>query len=477
MATRATVPTITGNLFVANKDGTAIAEDKLTNVYGYYWPNLTIKAEKVSESYIGKYVQILDSGKEEEIDIKRFAPDDYEGQSPDLTSKIPNRTNYTFLGWALDAAGTKMVYNYDLYTQTIQQADYFTSDEFKFSETNSIITLYAIFELQKFGIKFYDGDGSLLVEGDEPLYLITGLNEREQVTKLVAYGETLPALKVLPYKDDSELELTEIYTLRGWSTSPNGDLSNITNKRVTSNLTYYPIFEIGDVYDNVLPEYFLKQITMYNGGPLVGLADGYSVRGKITLPAKFNGQQITGIGMNGFANSMNLRMVFWQKGATPTNIQDNAFSYTGLRYFEFLDTIELIGGSVFFEVGRNGKGGLTNRQLDVMTGLKTIGPNAFNHAFGPTDSGVVYLPASVYGIGQNAFRYNGQPIHGITGFVFGAVGQPSQLGTQGGTLGFNAFTSAGSAEYNITVYTDEPSRTIWDDLASQVGGAINKVDA
>ena len=481
MATRATVPTITGTLFVANANGTPIAEDRLTNVYGEKWPNLTIKAENVSESYIGKFVQILDSGKEEEIDIKRFAKTgdgNFEGQRPTLTSKIPNKTNYTFLGWSLDADGTKMVYDYDLLEQQLIESEYYDSEEFKFSSSNTIIVLYAIFELQKFGIKFYDGDGSLLVEDpNNPVYLVTGLGTSEQVTMLIPYGTTLPPVRVMPYKDDSALALDETYILKGWSTTPNGDITNISSKRVVSNLTYYPIFEVDSVYNNVLPSYFLTELGVYNDGALIGLAEGYSVRGKITLPARFNNKTVTGVGTKGFYFAQDLRMVFWEQGAAPVVISQDAFHTTGLTYFEFLNTITAINANAFQEVGRNGGGGLINRQLDVMSNLTLVGSNAFTHAFGPSDTSVIYLPASLMSIGQNAFRYNGQAIHGISGFVIGSASHPSQLTADGGTLGLSAFTSGGDREYDVTIYVESAHANdeILTTLANQVGGSMNKV--
>ena len=157
-------------------------------------------------------------------------------------------------------------------------------------------------------------------------------------------------------------------------------------------------------------------------------------------------------------------------------LAEDAFGYTGLKYFEFVESITKIDQRAFEEVGRYGGGGLINRQLDVMPNLTTIATNAFNHAFAP-----VYLPGSVTTIGQNAFRYNGllqeDANHGITGFVIGSSGHPSQLGTKGGSLGINAFTSAGAQDYAITVYTDDETKSIWTELAAQVGGAINLVSA
>lgn len=472
MATRATVPTLTGNLFVANADGEAIAENELTDIYNVYWPNLTIKAEKVTESYIAKFVQILDSGKEEEIDIKRFAPTEYEGQRPTLTSKIPNKTNYTFLGWALDAEGEKMVYNYNLYSQQIENGPYLASDEFKFSETNSVITLYAIFELQKFGVKFYDADGSLLVEDtNNRQYLVTGLEQREEVTMLVPYGTTLPALKVQPYKDDSDLALEEIYILEGWSTTPDGDITNILAKRVTSNLAYYPIFEIGDVHDNILSEnyltYDLVTETGYGTMAWIKVKEGYSIRGKVTLPKSIDGYMVRGLAtggtdetapLNGFAFNENLTAIFWEEGAIPTAYRDNCLRNTkNLMWVEFPETIMSIGTLAFYMCN------LRNRDFSHCKKLETIGSSGFNHAFGQYNgNSKLFMPGALSNIGSGlAFAYN-QEGNAITEIQFGDVGDPSQLSNiKDNTFGYKT--------YAIIVYTNDMNAAIWTTMADAAG--------
>ena len=484
MATRATVPTITGTMFVANASGTAIAEDELTNKYGVYWPNLTIRAEKVVESYIAKYVQILDSGKENEVDVLRFSPLDYDGLRPTRTNKIPTKTNYVFKGWALDSAGTQMVWDYDLLTQSFVDGEYYNNALFKFSETNNIITLYAIFEIQKFGIKFYDGDvnNSLLVEDpSNPVYVVTGLNQREQVTVLVPYGGSVPVPKVIPYKDDSSLALEETYALLGWSATQGGDIANLSNKRVISNLSYYPVFEVKDVHNNVLSESYLDG-EIYNDGYVIKIKNEYKVRGKITLPATFRGQPVYGIkgagdvsyssydiniGIpNGLAGNKELKMVFWERGAAPILIGPNAFDTSGLEYFEFLPSLTTIDSNSFYHLNYSangiGDGGLRNRDFSSLKSLEKIKSNAFNRAFKTADGAetTIFLPGSVLDeIGMNAFNYN-QYI--ISEFIIGADNDPCNRLTQVGTYAFDNGTM-----YNIHVWTTNRDLEVWDILSDQ----------
>ena len=489
MASYATVPTLTGNLFVANANGTAISEDKLTNEYALYWPNLKIRAENVAEAYIAKYVQILASGKEDEIDVLRFAKvgdNNYTGQSPTLTNKIPNKTNYTFKGWALDAAGTQMVYDYNLLTQTLTPGAYINDSAFKFSDPdNTVITLYAIFEIQKFGIKFYDGDGSLIVEdASNPVYVVTGLNTQEQVTMLLPYGTTgIPAPKKLPYKDDSGLAYDEIYVLRGWATTQNGDITNIKAKRVISNLTYYPIFEIDSVYNNVLSEEYCE----LDSSGFIKIKSGYRVRGKVTLPATVNGVTVQGIAMsdwndsavsseaqylawiesaganyNGFTYNKDLTAIFWAQGAHPTTIAGSAFRWaSNLKWCEFPASLVQISSLSF--VGAK----LKNRDLSHCTSLESVVTSALNQAFGENDpnypdyelGSTLYLPGHITNFSALAVAYNSPTISYI---VVGGQGDAAQAQSIG-----NAFMT-NDPRYNLTVYVSNPAdaaeNSIWANI-------------
>ena len=477
MTTRATVPTITGNLFVANAEGTAIAEDQLTNKYGVYWPNLIIRAENVSESYIGKYVQILDSGKESEIDIIRFSPLDYEGQRPTRTVKVPTKTNYVFKGWSLDAEGTKMVWDYDLLSQAFVEGSYYDNAEFKFSQQNNVIILYAIFEIQKYGIKFYDGDGrTLLVEDpNNPVYIITGLNQQEQVTVLVPYGGHVPTPKILPYKEDSSLARDEVYILKGWSATPDGDLANTTNKKVISNLSYYPIFEVGDVHNNVLSEDFFDVTTSnytvtvpgyYNTGDpgvLIQLKSGYSVRGKITLPKAINGVKVRSVasgrnGANGFAGTdgnpnTKITAVFWEEGAMPEVYSQYAFAYcSNLIYAEFPASLYNIETQAFYRCS------LHNRNLASAINLKQISSSAFNTAFGVTSEKEFTIPGSVELIQALAFAYNNtryEETTAINSWQIGGDGDPTQLSSLPANInnGTNPFAYVGAPYLQFTIWT------------------------
>ena len=322
-------PNLTGSIYIDNHeesdDAISVDEEDITQVYGEIWPKLRIFAAKVNESYVAKFISRQDSGADTEIDIKRFAQEKPEQPAvlltlENITSKIPNKTNHSFLGWALDPAGTKMVFNYVFNENThkweLINGSYANSTEVTFNKTtNSIITLYAIFETEKYGIKFYNGNGALLTESGGPVRYISSTGEIDTVTMLLPYGSNIQLPKTIAYKDDSNLAYDKIYRLVGWSTTADGTaIKNLTTRKVTSNLVFYPIFEEDSVYNNVLPAEYLKTsdqpyesdlpgvYSKNENGVLIGIKDGYTVYGKITLPARVNGKKVRGI-MSGGATA------------------------------------------------------------------------------------------------------------------------------------------------------------------------------
>lgn len=478
-------PNITGSIYIANANGTAVNEEDISQVYNVIWPKLNIFVANVNESYVAKFVSRQDSGADTEIDIKRFSQSDNVSLTlQNITNKIPTKTNHTFLGWAVDPAGTKMVFDYQYNSSTgkwgLVDGAYAGSAEVTFSQANNIIILYAIFETEKYGLKFYDGDGTLLAEEGGLVTYINSVGETELVTKLVPYGSYIELPNAIAYKDDSALSLEEVYVLKGWASTDGGSvIKNITSRKVTSNMVFYPVFEVDNVHNNILPEEFLDigQNNYRVGdeyGVLVKVKAGYTVRGKITIPATLNGKKIFGIydandnSPNGFYKNQNLTMIFWENGAVPDTIGTYAFAYSGLKYFEFKSSIEYIMSYAFYQLA-NANGGLSNRDLSVMSALQTINANAFNRAFS-NSGGEITLPASVETIAFNAFRYNGE--YGITGFILGNANAGSRLTF----VGDGAFNPGFSGSYSVIVYVsaDKENDAVWDTISAQVS-SLNKV--
>lgn len=326
-------PNITGSIYIANADGEAINEENISQVYNVIWPKLNIYAANVNESYVAKFVSRQDSGADTEIDIKRFNQStDVSLTLQNITSKIPTKTNHSFLGWALDPEGNNMVFDYVYNSSTgkwgLVNGAKAGSAEATFSQGNNIIILYAIFELEKYGLKFYDGDGSLLEEEGGLVTYINSVGETDLVTKLLPYGSYLELPKAIAYKDDSSLGREEVYILKGWAASAGGNvIKNIESKKVTSNMVFYPVFEIGDVHDNPVSESFFDTVPsnfvntvsgFYNSGDAgvaIKLKSGYSLRGKVTLPKTVNGIKVRSIARadstaNGFSGNNNITGIF-----------------------------------------------------------------------------------------------------------------------------------------------------------------------
>jgi len=97
----------------------------------------------------------------------------------------------------------------------------------------------------------------------------------------------------IPSKDDSQLPLYSTYKFVGYSINPS-DTTTITEEVpaiISKDIDIYAIFEIVNVYDNILSsDYF----TVYESGNEVILRlTNKSLSGKITIPAVVDGKHIT----------------------------------------------------------------------------------------------------------------------------------------------------------------------------------------
>jgi len=132
-------------MHVANKNSAPISESLLTTKYGV-WPDLEITADNIVESFICKFIEIDDTGKEREVEIPdRYDPNEYLNQVPNIISKIPSKPNYTFKGWAIDKNGESIAINYDMFTKELTPTEIFNNNVFTIN--NNIITYYAVYEI------------------------------------------------------------------------------------------------------------------------------------------------------------------------------------------------------------------------------------------------------------------------------------------------------------------------------------------
>ena len=493
-----TMPAIGGVLYVANDSEHKINEELLTSKYKVYFPNLTIQVKNVEIANLTKYVRSYADHRIEVLDIERT-----NGTTPLLpTISAPTQTYYNFLGWSLDAPAEnttqELALEYDRYTQQYTPTSVWEALEFDANTT--VITLYAVFTVQQFGVKFYNGDGSLIVEDPaNPVYYETGQNTYEQVTKLVAYNTALPEVTVTPYKDDSSLVFDRKYVFKGWEITQTGrteNIVNLKNKIVTTNLVYYPVFKEDDVHNDILSSTFLTgTLTTINGqqGVLIGLRPGCIVTGKITLPKSFKINDVAypvfGVASDGFAvtttnkNAQHITMVFWESGARPVligagafRVEQNSFN-RDLKYYEFTESITTIENNAFSRVGvsvesnKPTTGGLINRDLaSAMPNWSSSFTAAFARAFGPVPgNSTLIIPGSLSAVAADLFRYNG-PL-GITTIQLGTAEAPSTLSGAGNYGGgaFRANNNTGDNPYEFIIYTENPNDEVWDVIRSDTG--------
>lgn len=355
----ATVPTITGTLYVSNDSDNLINEASLTTKYKKYFPNLTIHAANIDIANITKYVRIYDSGKEEVITTERT--DETTLNLP--TGMPPTQTNWDFKGWSLENPNTysgtgipplALEFNAN-YTDS---SDMYTPTEIweglAFDENHTVYTLYAIFEIHAFNITFVNGDGT-------------------SFTKKIPYNEriSLSPVEYNVYKDDSELDFDKTYHFVGWSTEENDEdkIVDLNTYKSTRDYIFYSIFEEDSVYNNTISmDYFNIEAVNYTGRALNEDLDyairGYAITpkkagilsGKITIPNEItvNEETLPVILIRDTLDTLGgwqgVTMVFFENSQTSEfrGIGDSAFRGSNtLKYFEIPSKLRFIGSYAF----------------------------------------------------------------------------------------------------------------------------------
>jgi len=425
----ATRPTITGEMYVNNADGEAIAEDELTSVYGLAWPQLTIRAAKIKESYLAKYIQIdPNTNKEIELDVVRYNPDTYTGQPiPEISTKAtPYRQYYDFIGWAFEPDGELA---YDISTNSwtaLGQSKVFSAEQ-------SVITLYAVFTQTLYTIEYYNPDGTLFA------------------TQQTTYGRPIPALTELPIYAPNDLEEQEIYYFKGYTRDianalPSKNklpsvLLDLSRTSVTEdNVKIYLVYIKQNVHDEATDlKYFVFEPASYNesattiiaayqdasynvaNGYKIDLNPDYVVSGKITLPSYYNGLPVITLG-NSFTKyhgdlSKDITHIFWKSSSSePCTVRTLAASSrpTGtvtmkLEYVEIPEGVRTLG-NFFFQGFQSIKTvtpvaeGAEKNSIILPSSLALIGSDVFNNAFATGASLIaIKVPEKVCSMGVRAF--------------------------------------------------------------------------
>ena len=462
-----TRPNITGVMYINNS--TAIQEVDLYNNYQKVYPNLTIYARLVTPAFLIKYINKLDNGREELVEPpKRFATD--QNYKPSelqnaITTEVPIRTNYDFLGWSLDNPAEIQNQTIDIAysngTYTVPTGSRWNDLQFNLQENITSFTLYAVFTVHKYISTFVNGDGTNLL-------------------KYITYGEqvTEPALtEMYIYKDASALALDRKYKFIGWSLEPGGDIINLSNYVSIRDYTFYAEFREVSVYDDPLSEDYFKITTFgYTNDPIpdvynipteangiqIELKPGIQLKGKITLPVVLNGSPVVHIGA---INTVAITHVFFarnEENKVRTFRGETFINDYALCYIEFPSKLRYIEGQVF--AGCSALGSVDN-VVDFSNSKIYFLPGGFlGGNLVPYEQIDIKLPGTITSMNDNAFSYNSCFLRNLT------IGSSSDRITNNIALAENTVSSQNPGQnfQSVTLYVTESVRNY---LFTQYGDA------
>jgi len=450
----ASLPTITGNLYVDNSSSSSmsIEENDLTSVYKVYFPNLNITAASINKANMIKYVRVEDNNKVEVLDIERT-----NNASTKLHPQcsIPTKTYHDFLGWSEENPNTTdnptIALSWDNTNRVYQETEAWNNLTYK-SENDLIITLYAVFTPHVYQMTFKYGDGTIIDTIG---------------TAFGSQGINLPS--VIPYQDESELPEDQKYGFLGYAYNADAitplDMSKISASR---DMTFYAIFEESSVYENPLSDEYLvftgpSAIRVNSNGNevqgyTIGLNNRYAYKGKITLPTTHNNLPVLAImdgsasndgpAANGISNDNHgqnqITHIFWDRSdggqCQLKKVGQAAFYNTTIKYVELPDDLYDIRGAAF------ALSYCTNYE-DVHA--KRIEDTAFNGS--KNNLTTVHIAGSVEYIGSGSFAW----MENVTEIEIGGPGDPSQISS----FGVQPFSS--SKLQRVTVYTSNTSDAVW----------------
>lgn len=470
MLNQQTYPTISGEVFISNAEGDAIEESDLTGKYGVAFPNLKIRVAKVNPAYIAKFIQTLPNGKEEEVDILRYART--AGTTATVTNKVPYKQYCDFLGWALTKEPSEEEDWFVKYDYGNEEYEPILNPQ-EFTEQRNVITLYAIFQEHPYTVSFKNPDGSIYA------------------TTTSTYGQSVKDPDIIPSIDNtiSGLDLYQTYKFKGYSKEPisinandrqiNQALINLNNTYVTHNMDLWAVYRKQSVYDEPTNLDYFDLTEPYNGtrgyidsdfhsaeglsqyadaqynivGNIIKLKPGITLSGKVTLPTHApDGTPIICLG-NSFRfrdestseeneATINITHIFWYTGQNETNelrIIDNAAFASkvnhpcNLEFFDFssCSKLRIIQGSAFAYLYS-----LKANLFELPDSLTQMGNSAFAAAFNKNISAdVIKIPGNVHSIGQTVM-YGLPTVYNK--FQIGDSSHPSHLTYVG--AGYNYLT-------------------------------------
>ena len=420
-------PVITGSLYINNTEDNKISEADLFNKYAQYYPSLDIRAKYIEDSYRARFVTYF-NGIEKDIYTQRVDKKETDVVvTPPLDYTIPLPNHSVFVGWSL----VKPTGDYDIDSQNVISSEEMSQYKFGPSGSNSYIapefTFYAIFNREEYVISFKD---TKTIAGETSIF---------NLSFSYLYGDQLEEPTEVPYREfeESKIELTERITFMGWTEYEDkcgiavneaaalASIVNINLFTAQNNKTFYPVYVKEQVYDRATDEKYFKfvektDVTGAVKGYEIYANNRYSMRGKITIPATYNGLpiiQIGGRGSIGFPEIWKISHVFFMPNPELITIATNAFKCEGtptnikIKGIYLPDSITSIGSSAFEGLSTLtyiSESFIKTKENYLPENITNIGSRAF---YGVQNLQLTKLPSGIAKIDINTFYDTG---YGVT---------------------------------------------------------------
>ena len=343
------LPLITGEMYI-NNIGSPVSEAALFE-YTKHFPGLEIKAAAVTDSYRARFVTLTD-GVEKEIFIQRTDINNTPVQFPTTGIILPSHS--VFAGWSkIPPTGN---YEND-YKNIISENDlkkYYLGNA-NGSFVSPTHTFYAVFNRESYNISYKDSgrDG------------IAGEKLFDEALEAL-YGDILPQPLEIPYRksqENTQLDLRTRLTFVGWTDieSQSGIVDNLeiakslivdlTSLIATQDKTFYAIYTREDVYEKATDNKYFAFKDNGNGTYTISDNKKYILKGKVTIPAEYEGKPISAIGS--FSNAYQASHIFFMENDYLQTINADAFRPNNptqpfsIQGIYLPDSIVSIGASAF----------------------------------------------------------------------------------------------------------------------------------
>ena len=400
---KSTYPYLSGDIFINNPASEKISEFEIKQIMDTYYPDLHIFVANVEPAYTLKMVEVvedLETGAKKTVELQtiKYQPDGTVKANKDDIKVTPSKLHHYFMGWSLTESGP-----------VLSEEEI---NDLTFTPEKTLHVLYAKFDWDSYTATFYNGVDEM---GERPT---------------VVYGAYFYEPNEVPARlaDEAALPLTERIAFVGWSDKRQENpiaasmeaaqklIVDVSKVKATEHKTFYAVFVKENVYSRPTDnKYFIFTKVTANGkeGYQIETNSDYELKGKITIPAEYNGLPIVSIGNFRAAKATG---VFFMDNLNFYEVADNAFKTDmdaadiKLKGVYLPESVVTIGNSAF-----NGVQGLEHlSEKYVKDGVVGhLGSNITNigtRAFYNTTSLYVYeLPpkltvikdSSFYGAGPN----------------------------------------------------------------------------